>query len=266
MRVVIHEHGPIFRPGLQYDLYRRLLRRWRSAADGVIAVSAAAAERLVAVAGIERERIRVIRNAVDLEAFKTDATARQAVRRAWGVTDDQVVLGYVGRLDFVKGVDLLVEAFGLLQKESERYYLVLAGDGPQRGKLEERVKQLTAADHVRFLGFCPRPQEVMQGFDIGVVPSRQEALGIAALELMRMQVPLVGSGVEGMAEILQDEQTGLIPNQNSPEGIARCVKRLTADKALRQRLSRAAYQFTECFGIAEYVRAVEEVYREVLKI
>ncbi|MCP4709279.1 MAG: glycosyltransferase family 4 protein, partial [Planctomycetes bacterium] len=216
--VVIHEHGSIFRGGIQYGLYRWLLRKWHSRAGLVIAVSEATADRLEASAGIERGRIRVIRNAVDLGEFKVNASAREAVRREWGVAEGDVVLGYVGRLDYVKGADLLVEAFGLLQKESGRYFLVVAGDGPQRRELAEQVRRLGAGERVRFVGFCEKPAREMQGFDIGVVPSRQEALGIAALELMRMKVPLVCSGVEGLAEIVTHEKTGLIPQENNPQG------------------------------------------------
>ena len=232
VRVVIHEHGSIFRGGIQYGLYRWLLRRWQGWADGVIAVSEAAAKRLVEAGGIKRGRIRVIRNAVDLAEFRFDSTVRAAVRREWGVAEGD---------------------------------LVVAGDGPQRGELGARVRQLGLGERVRFLGFCARPAREMQGFDIGVVPSRQEALGIAALEMMRMRVPLVCSGVEGLAEIVRHEETGLIPQENSPQYIAECVERLAGDEALRGRLSAAGYELAGRFGVKEYVRAVEEVYRQVLK-
>ena len=265
VRVVIHEHGSIFRGGIQYGLYRWLLRRWQGWADGVIAVSEAAAKRLVEAGGIKRGRIRVIRNAVDLAEFRFDSTVRAAVRREWGVAEGDLVVGYVGRLDTVKGADLLVEAFGLLVGESGRDFLVVAGDGPQRGELGARVRQLGLGERVRFLGFCARPAREMQGFDIGVVPSRQEALGIAALEMMRMRVPLVCSGVEGLAEIVRHEETGLIPQENSAEGIAGCVRRLAGDVELRGRLSEAGYEFAGRFGVKEYVRKVEEVYEEILK-
>ena len=264
VRVVVHEHGPIFRRGVQYWLYRRLLRLLRGRAAAVIAVSQATAGRLAHAARIDPARIRVIRNAVDFAAFSPRREAREKVRRQWGILEDKVVVGFVGRLDYVKGVDLLIEAFALLLQRSDRYFLLLVGAGPQRQELEELARRRGIAESVRFAGFCEEASQAMQAFDIGVVPSRQEALGIAALEMMRMKIPLVCSGVEGLGEIAIHEETALVPAENNPPEIARGVERLAGDGELQKRLTEAAYRFTKHFGIAEYVKAVEQVYREVL--
>ncbi|MFC1782087.1 glycosyltransferase family 4 protein [Planctomycetota bacterium] len=264
VRVVVHEHGPIFRRGVQYGLYRWLLRLLKGRADAVIAVSQATADRLVQKARIDRDRITVIYNAVDIDAFAPTRAARDQVRKQWGISDDDIVLGFVGRLDYVKGTDLLIEALELLLQRSKRYFLVMVGEGPQRQGLERLMERWGIAERVKFAGFCEKVSETIQAFDIGVVPSREEALGIAALEMMRMRVPLVCSGVEGLAEIVTHEETALVPDENDPPEIARCVERLVNDKELHNKLADAAYQFTERFGINEYVRAVEQVYREVL--
>jgi len=264
VRVVVHEHGPIFRRGVQYGLYRWLLRLLRGRADAVIAVSAATADQLAQKAKIDRDRITVIYNAVDIDAFAPTRAARDQVRRQWGVSDDDIVLGFVGRLDYVKGTDLLIEALELLLQRSQRYFLVMVGEGPQRGALEDLAGRLGVAERVRFAGFCDNVPEIMQGFDIGVMPSRQEPFGMVALEFMSMKIPLVCSAVDGLAEFVTDEQTALAPPDNTPAEIARSVQRLVDDAELWKKLVDTAHQFSGGFGISQQVAAVEKLYAQML--
>ncbi len=264
VRVVVHEHGPIFRPGIQYNAYRRLLRRLKHRASWFIATSHATARQLEKVANVDPQQIEVIYNAVDLETFKPNAAARNRFRREYHFTDDDMVLGYAGRLHEVKGVDLLIEAMAILLKQSPRYRLLLLGHGPDQPTLEKRVQQLGIQQHVQFLGFRRDVAEFMNAFDIGVVPSRQEPFGIVALEFMRAKVPLVCSDADGLAEFVRHEENALVPSPNTPENIAACIERLALDPDLAGKISEAAYRGTETFGVENQIQALERVYRQVL--
>jgi len=265
VRVVAHEHGPIFRPGVQYSGYRRLLRRLQHRASRFIATSQATARQLETVAGIDPRQIEVIYNAVDLEAFTPDAEARNRLRNEFSLAEDDLVLGYVGRLHPVKGPDLLIEALALLLKKSDRYRLLLVGHGPEQPALEKRARQLGIEKQVQYLGFRDNVAELMNAFDIGVVPSRQESFGIAALEFMRAKIPLVSSNVEGLAEFVHHEENALVPSLLTPQKIAECVERLAHDPPLQNKLIQAALRSTETFGIESHIRSVEQVYRKVLR-
>jgi len=262
--VVIHEHGPIFRSGWRQKIYRLGLRLLAGRATVVLAVSEAVAKELAAKAKVKPDRIRVVHNAVNLDRFKPDEQKRRQFREQLGAGKDDIVIGYAGRLAYVKGVDLLVEAMGLLAEKSSRYLLVLVGQGRQREYLEKLTERLGISRRVKFLGFCDNVAEIMTAFDIGVVPSRQEAWGIVALELMSMKVPLVCSGVEGLAEIATDDETALLTSRNTAEEIAGCIERLTGDEALRGRLAQAGRQKSEEFSVGEYVRKIEQIYAELV--
>jgi len=217
------------------------------------------------VANVDPQQIEVIYNAVDLEAFKPDAAARKRLRREYDLADDDIVLGFVGRLHEVKGVDLLLEAMAILLKQSQRYRLLLLGHGPDQSALEKRARQLDIRQHVTFLGLRENVAEIMNTFDIGVVPSRQESFGISALELMRAQVSLVSSNVEGLAEFVLHEENALVPSSLTPEKIAECVEQLVHDPSLQDKLVQAAFRSTEKFGIENHIRSIEQVYRKVLQ-
>jgi glycosyltransferase involved in cell wall biosynthesis len=262
--VIVHEHGGIFRKGLSFSVYRFLLRLLHRRAAMIIANSQATARELVRKAGEKSEGIEVIQNTIDFDIFDSSKVSRSAAREKLGISDKDIVVGYVGRLHPLKGADILIEAFSLLLRQSADYLLVLAGDGPQRESLEALVARLGIGKRVKFLGMSDNVAEVMAAFDIGVVPSRQESFGVVAAELMRMKVPVVSSGEEGLAELVSDDVTGLVTRKNVPDEICRCVQRLADDTSLRQRLTEAAYEFSGRFGLQEYLSKLRDVYIKVL--
>jgi len=198
--VIVQEHGDVFQKGLTFSIYRLLLRLLRRRAGAIIANSQAAARELARRTGIDESYIRIVPNAVDFDSFNPARVSRKVIRDRMGISDGDFVLGFVGRLHYVKGADLLIEALSLLLRKSQQYLLLVAGDGPQQRSLKALAKRPGVEARVRFLGTCDNVPELMAAFDVGVVPSRRESFGITVLELMRMKIPVVASGVDGMAE------------------------------------------------------------------
>lgn len=258
--VVVHEHGPIFRKGFKHSIYRIALRALRSRASQFIAVSKATATELSEKARIPKENIKLVYNSVDTAKFKPDVDLRKKARQELNVSETQNVIGFLGRLAWVKGVDLLVDAFALLSRTNPELVLVLAGDGPELDTLKHLAKRLGISDKVKFMGFRSDISRIINSFDISVIPSRQESLGIVALESMCARVPIVCSGVEGLAEIITDCRTGLVTAQNTSEQIAFCVEKLLDDKDLRLKLIENAAHFVIRFDVRSQVDAVEEIY------
>jgi len=250
--VVVHEHGPVFRKTFKYGLYRLALR--------IKATAKELSERI----RIPKENITVVYNSVDTVRFKPDVDLRKKARQQLNVTENQNVIGFLGRLARIKGCDLLLDAFTSLSKTNPELVLVFAGDGPEMNSLKQQAKRLGILDKVKFLGFCSDVLRVINAFDIAVIPSRQESLGIAALELMSAKIPIVCSGVEGLAEIVLDNHTGLVTPQNTPEQIAACIKKLLHDKQLRLKLVENAAQFVTIFDVRSQIDAVEKIYAELL--
>jgi glycosyltransferase involved in cell wall biosynthesis len=263
-RLVLHEHGPIFRGGTGC-VYRGLLRLLGSRADAVIANSQAAQAALQHVLHGSSVPITVVPNFIDLERFDPDRYDREQVRSSLGLDPEGFIIGFVGRLDRAKGADLLVEAAGLLRDEQGSYCFFIVGDGPERKRLEERVRTLGLERTVVLAGLCADPARVMRAFDAGVVPSRREAFGIAALEMMRMRVPVIVSPVGGLPELVHDGTTGVILPRPVPEEIARAVRRLRADGALQENLSRNAFAYASSFDGRRPVAQVVEIYERLMQ-
>ncbi len=262
-RLILHEHGPIFRGGAGC-IYRSFLRLLGGRAEAIIANSEAAKSALQRTIRAAKVPISVVPNFIDLEQFNPDRYERERSREALGLAGSQFVVGFVGRLDRAKGADLLVEAAALLRKDGASCRLVVVGEGPEKKDLEERIRRLDLGRMVMLMGLREDPAQVMRAFDVGVVPSRREAFGIAALEMMRMKVPVIVAPVGGLPELVRDGETGWVLPELTPEAVARAIRRLQADVALREKLKQNAFAHSSLFDGKRAVEQIVEVYEQVI--
>lgn len=264
-KVVIHERGGIaLLKGFASFLYRVILRILHNRASAIIANSNAMASELHNKAGINIDSIKVIHNPVDFKIMNLDNVPRTQARDNLNIKKDDFVIGYVGRLHYIKGSDILLEAFDILSKKSSKYLLVLAGDGPQRESLEQISERSGLTSRVRFLGMCNNIPEIITTFNIGIVPSRRESFGRVAVELMRMKIPVISSGVDGLSEIIEDNITGIITKENTPSCIAEAIENLAANSSVTAKIVDNAFTYSEQFNVDEHIKKIKSVYLEVL--
>lgn len=261
--LILHEHGPIFRGGTGC-LYRASLGLLGRRADAVIANSAAAASAVRRALRGADVPVTVVGNFIDLERFDPDRQDRAAARRTLALGERDFAVGFVGRLDRAKGADLLLDAAAILKGGDVSWRFILVGDGPERRRLEEQSRRLGLDGVVTFAGLQENTATVMRAFDAGVVPSRREAFGIAALELMRMRVPVIVSSVGGLPELVENGQTGLVLERLDAQSIAQSIQRLARDDGLRVGLGRNAFERAGRFDGREAVRQIIEVYETLM--
>jgi len=262
--LVLHEHGPIFRGGTGC-VYRLFIRLLGSRADAVIANSQAtqgAVQRTLAGRDVP---VVVVPNFVDLEQFDPGRYDRGAVRQKLGFEDDTCVVGFVGRLDRAKGADLLVEAAACLRDERRAYRFFLVGEGSERKHLEDQIRRLRLETTVILGGLHESPAEVMSAFDLAVVPSRREAFGIAALELMRMKVPVIVSPVGGLPELVRHGETGWLLPRLDAAALAQAILRLAQDEALGNTLTQNAHAYASRYEGTEQIKDIERIYASVCR-
>jgi len=262
-RLILHEHGPIFRRGAG-SVYRGFIRLLGSRADAIIANSEAAKSAVQQTVRRAELPVVVVPNFVDLQQFDCDRYDRTSVRESLGLDPNKCVVGFVGRLDRAKGADLLVEAAALLRDQEDAYRFLVVGDGSERDRLDAQIQKLGLDRMVILTGLRENTAAIMRAFDLGVVPSRREAFGIAALEMMRMKVPVIVSPVGGLPELVQDGRTGVTLSELSPAAIAQAIRRLREDAALREKLSRSAFEYSASFDGSRAVQQIVEVYERLV--
>lgn len=241
-------------------VYEHLVRR-------VVAISPAVARELAA-GGVPPARVSTIASSVEPPALPADPDERdrrrRAARAALGLGPDERVVLVLAALVPRKGIDVLLEA--LAGSELARTVLLVAGEGEQRGALEARAAALGLGPRVRFLGQRDDKERLLEACDVFCLPSRQEGLGVAALEAMAAGRAVVASRVGGLAEAVEHERSGLLVPPGDPRALARALARLLDDPALRERLAaHGPLRVAEGFLAEQMVAAYERLYRAVLR-
>jgi len=224
----------------------RILRENLKSADCVICVSEQAKARAVSAWHVAPERIEVFANGVDLERFRPDAAARNAVRARLGLSDEPVIV-FVGTFFKWHDVGTLLQAFARARAKTPRARLVLVGDGVERAALEQASDDLGLGDSVHFLGLINHLEvpSVLNAADIAVAPypAMPHDLWLSPLKLfeyMAAGLAIVGSRVGQVANVLAHDQSALLVPPSDASAMAAAIERLIADPALRLRLGSQA--------------------------
>lgn len=186
-------------------------------------------------AGYADERILMIRNGLPIDAFQQ---ARLAASRKGG----PVVIGYAGRLEPVKGVEVLVTACGELHKRGcDNFRVDIAGIGSRHDALQAQAQALGIAGKVRFLGGVNDMPAFMADIDIYVQPSHQEGLPNSVMQAMAASLPVVATAVSGNVDLVQQDVSGFLSPAGDAVVMADNLQRLVEDAALRMRLGDASF-------------------------
>jgi glycosyltransferase involved in cell wall biosynthesis len=180
---------------------------------------------------------------------------------------------YAGRLIDLKGVDYLIQALPAVLKVFPETKLFVIGSGPMKDDLVTLSNRLNLADKVTYIDSVSQEKllEFYVSADLFVLPSivnqkgETEGLGIVLLEAMACGLPVIGSDVGGIPDIIKDGKTGLLARQKEPESLAEKITKIFSDAPLRRKLVENGYQMVEKnFSWDTISEKFIEIYREVL--
>ncbi len=212
--------------------------------DRMMAVSQCLAQAL-AEKGIDPEKIDVIPNGVNIDRFVCDLPASD-MRRELQIPD-VFTIGFVGTFKPWHGVETLVHSFAKLKRDIPEAHLLLAGSGPQENHLRELVTQLGLASSVTFLGAIAHAEvpRVLHAMDVAVAPSKQTTSfyysPIKLFEYMAAGVCVVASRLGQMADILKDNESGLLFEPDDVDDLCEKLKRAYDNPTMRKKLSQTAF-------------------------
>ena len=207
------------------------------------------------------KRVVVIPNGVNGSIFKS--MDRKKLREQYGFSIDAKIVVSVARLVPVKGLDYLIKAVSLLLQTDNKINLLIIGDGSQRAELEELISELKLDNRVRLMGTIPHEQ--IAGFlnqaDVFVLPSLSEGLGIAIIEAMACGIPVIGTNVDGIPDIIKDNDNGVLVPPGDAEALAGAIDKLLQNEELRGRLVvRGLEEVEQRFQWENIYQQVRQVY------
>lgn len=199
-----------------------LQRIVQHAAQKIIVPSPSVAEAARKWAGISDEKIVVIPNAVEIGEFSLPRRNFPGKR-----------VGFIGRLDPIKRIDDAVAAISLL---SEDVTLDIYGEGRQRGQIESVVRRLGLGRRVTLHGAIQGSAEALAGLDVLVLPSDAEGFGLVLIEAMAAGVPVIGTNVPGIRDVIVDGVNGLLTPPRNPQALSDAIAKIFSDVPFRERL------------------------------
>lgn len=260
--VVYTEHNAIERYHPATQLAARLT--WRLQRK-VIAVSGdvkASVERNLG----HRVPVEVVRNGVSLERFTPPALGDNRARVRVGLAGDGPVVGAVAVFRTQKRLDLWLEVASELRHTIPNIRFLLVGDGPLRGEVEARIRELNLSAHVILPGLQADVRPFLAAMDVYLMTSDFEGIPIALLEAMAMQVTPVVTDAGGMPEVVEDGTSGFVlPRNDKPGLIAAVTRLLQLTPAQRYSYACAArVRVGGAFSTERMMRQIEQVYIDAL--
>ena len=229
----------------------------------VVAVSSEVKGDLVAH-GCRPERVRVLLNGIDHQAFRRDRARVPEARAMYGLAEGQVAIGAVGRLEPQKRFDLLIRAFETVRQITPSAQLLIAGDGSLRQTLQAQITARQLGSCCRLLGQVDDVPLFHHAIDLFVQSSNYEGTPNAVLEAMALETPLVATDVGGTAELVAHGREGLIVPTGDIEALVSAMQKVLADPAAAgARVAAARRRVETDLSFECRLRALEAIYREL---
>ena len=288
------QHGAnVHNQGVRDRLRSRLLGCFT---DRSVAVSDSVADSMARQQWIPRRRITVIPNGVSPHP-ETSPDEIERLRQSLKIPHGVTVIGSIGRLAQVKGYDRLLKAFAELVRggqgtvnseqleggsEKERvngeqylscnlphptsHFLLLVGDGPERGTLERQTRELGISPNVVFAGFQSDARKFLDLMDVFILPSHSEGLSVALLEAMAAGVPVAVTDVGENRRVLDDGRAGVLLPDDEAQWAAAIQSELTviSSEQAGQRVQRAKQRVGEHYSFDATLAAYERLYVDLL--
>ena len=260
VKTIIHgEHGWDMLDPYGTDRKRKLVRKALSLmVDRYVCVSKQIESWLRKDLKIKKEVVQIY-NGIDVDRFhpiRPDEKGR--IKRKLGFTDENFLIGIVGRLDLIKNHLNLFKAFSKVALQHPQARLVVVGDGAERDRLEKEGYK-----DIIFLGYRSDTDVLMKAFDLFILPSFNEGISNTILEAMATGLPVIASNVGGNPELVDDGVTGTLVDPYRPDQMADSIIAYMDFRTLREQHGRSGRRKAcEKFSIKAMVQGYESVYRE----
>ena len=217
-------------------VYGKKLLSYKS--KNIIAVSSSVKNHLINYFKIPEKRIHLINNFVDPSEIKI-SIEKEDLKKQLNIKKDAFLIGYIGRLNFKeKGVDILINAFQILSKKYENFVLILVGNGENENEIKKYILEIDLKIKV-----IPGKEDVFNYYsilDVVVLPSRNEAFGIALIEAGLIQKSIIGTNLETIKEVINNNN-GLLFEKENPLDLAKKIELYYKNIHLRKECAENLY-------------------------
>ena len=180
---IAHSHSTTNKKEWKKNILKQVLRPFsRLFATNYFCCSELAGRWLFGNKLYNQNKVYLLNNAIDLDKFKYDEKIRKQIRSELNIDDDTLVIGHIGRFVKQKNHEFLIDIYSEIYKRNNNSLLLLVGQGPDRDKIEDKVKDLGLSNNIKFLGQRGDANRLYQAFDVFLLPSLYEGLPVVGVE------------------------------------------------------------------------------------
>ncbi|MBU1061107.1 MAG: glycosyltransferase family 4 protein [Candidatus Omnitrophica bacterium] len=246
------------------NIGRTLLPSW---GERVIAISDAVQSHLLSYFRVDRHKVALIYNGIDVKKFLRDFSEKEKddLKDRFGIKKDHSIIGTISRFTPDKGHDVLLYALYNILKQKPNVQLVFVGEGKEYLNIVNLAYRLNLTENVIFIKPQINTVNILSILDVFMfAPRRKEGLGIAAIEALAAGKPVVATDVGGIRNVIEDGVNGFLVPPSRPEFLVEPTLKLLKQKELYKKMSQAGREIViERFSINGMVDKVAELYREI---
>lgn len=211
-------------------------------------------------ADIPKDKFEVIKNGIQLEKWQKPVEVRD-VKANLEISEDEVIIGTIGRLVQAKRYDIFLKAVAEIVKTKPNIRAIIIGEGPLESELKNETITLGIQNNVKFTGFRKDIPKLIKIFDIFVLSSEREGLPVTLLEAMATGIACVVTRVGGNPEVINNYQNGILVNPLDYKQLSEELDKLIENQKLRIKLSQNSKEWVKnYFSISRMVNKTEDLY------
>lgn len=256
---IAHSHSTTNKAEWKRNMLKQVLKKFSKVyANRFMSCTEHAGRWLFGDKTFDEGKVYVLNNAIDLEKFAYDETARKKIRKEIKVDDDTIVIGHIGRFMKQKNHEFIIDVFNEYHKKNNNSVLMLVGQGPLMDEMKEKAESLGIKDSVRFLGQRKDANETYQAMDFFLFPSLYEGLGMTVIEAQCSGLPCVASTeVPSIAKV-----TDLLKFLDLTDDVNEWVKVIEEELKNNKRENKIDEVSKHGYNIKEEVKKLEQKYLE----
>lgn len=274
--VIVHTfHGHVFHSyfgNLKTTLFKTIERNLARKSSGIVAISEIQKKELTEVHKIcPADKVKVIQLGFDLLPFREKRqTQRDAMREKYGLNESDIAIGIIGRIAAIKDHPFFLDVIErILSKTTNSIRVFIVGDGPDRGVIEERVKEINEKfqNVIEMTSWIKDIGTFNAGMDIICLTSKNEGTPVSLIEAQAANIPVVSTDVGGVRDIVDVDRTGFVVPQGNLDLYVEKLTELCEDEEIRKKMSQNGWDYVhEKFHYTTLVKNMDRYYRELLKM
>lgn len=207
-----------------------------------------------------KEKMCIIENGIDFSKFKNSENNRRKTREKYNIQDNEIVLGVVGRLSEQKDPITTIKAFNEINKKVNNVKLIFVGEGELKKQLKEYARINNLQDKIIITGWVSNVEKYIPAFDIALLPSKWEGFGLALIEYMACDKPIVATKVGGIQDIIKNEKNGYLVEVGNISQLVNTIEILIKDKEIVKKIIDENKKIRQKYDIKNVVKKHQEIF------